>query len=281
MAGSVVGTYRSSDDNGDRDAIVANWNDAQSDLDIFVANVHTSIIETIHCSCSEVLIMGWFPDPNKMSHSRVFYDHPDTTTVHILKVKNSYHDYMEKDFTLWWARLQTSFLEGSNEWMLDIPVIRDICSFEFAKGVFHQPFNRYAWIAQEDSDIAFSFHSDVTASLGHVFSMAASLMLYQQQDKEFWVDNSRVLVEGCLLFNKFFGNDTAANEVEDYLTRTTEQLREDFLPLFKSAMELALHGKKGDDDEDDRAIKDEDEGAGPKRKTSDDRGYGGKKRKIV
>ena len=189
---------------------------------------------------------------------------------------------MERDFIVEWAKGDLAAATNAlPQWVYDIPVISEICWSEPAKTVFHQSFNRYAWIAQEDSGIAFSYHSDVTASLGHVLSMAARLMVHQQQDQDFWAENSCVLVQGCILFNESFGSDIATNQVEDYLTRTPEQLREEFLPLFKSAMELALRGKKGDDDEDDQAIKDEDEGAGPKRKASEDGGYGGKKRKIV
>ena len=281
MAGFVVGTHHSSHTDADRDKIVVEWNDPKSDLDIFVANVNTPTKEAIHSFCDEVLVMGWFPDPKRMVEICAKHDYP-AATIHILKAKNSYHDQMERDFIVEWA--QGDLAASTNalpQWVYDIPVISEICWSELAKTVFHLPFNRYAWIAQEDSDIAFSYHSDITASLGHVFSMAARLIIHQQQDQDFWADNSHVVVQGCILFNKFFGNDIATNQVEDYLTRTPEQLREEFFPLFKSAMELALNGKNGDGDEDGKAVKHENEGAGPKRKASDDGGRGGKKPRIV
>jgi len=271
MAGFVVGIYRSSHTDADRDKIVAEWNDPKSDLDIFVANVNTPIKEAIHSSCDEVLVIGWLPDLRRMVEICAKHGH-SKATIRILKVKNSYHDQAERDFIVEWA--QGNLASAPNalpQWVYDIPVISEICWSELAKTLFHQPFNRYAWVAQEESGIAFSYHSDATASLGHVFSMAARLIIHQQQDQDFWADNSHVLVQGCILFNKLFGNDIAANGVEDYLTRTPEQLREDFLPLFKSAMELALHDKKCNDEDGD---------AGSKRNASDDGGHGGKKLKT-
>lgn len=279
IAGFNVGTYRSSDSNAERDGILAEWNDPDSDLGIFVANVNTSGTETIRFSCGEILVIGWLPDPKKLLDICVQHDHPEVT-IHILKAKNSYHDQMEKVFTDWWSKGISSMDIPEWRWMSFHPGTRDICSFELAKTVFHQPFNRYAWIAQEARGISFSYHSDATTRLGHVFSMAARLIIHQHQDQEFWEANSPVLARGCLLFSKFFGNDIAAIEVEDYLTRTPEQLRKDFLPLFRAAMELARNEKGQMDNEDNQVVKEEDGGAGPKRKASNDGGHGGKKQKI-
>ena len=280
LAGFVVGTYRSSNSNEDRDKIVAEWNHPKSDLDIFVANVNTPIIEAIHSHCDEVLVMGWLPDLSRMVEICAKHSHSEAT-IRILKVKNSYHDQTERDFIVAW--IQGNLASANNalpQWVYESPVISEICWSELAKRIFHQPFNRYAWIAQEDNGIGYGYHSDITVSLGHVFSMAARLIIHQQQDQDFWTDNSHVLVQGCILFNKLFGNDITANEIENYLTRTPQQLRKEFLPLFKSAMELALNEKNGngDDNIQEGGV---DGDAGSKRKASDDGGRGEKKLRIV
>lgn len=269
MAGFNVGSVRASDITGARDKIIAKWNANSSELEILVADVGsmpTSV--NIHENCSKGLLLNWLIDPKRMlqaigSLTRTSQQKPPVM-FHILKTKNSYHDNIERVCCTKWATQLSTELDLP-EWMTD--KVREICVFEWIKTSWHQSFNRYAWIVEHKvrgNDMA--YHSNNMIVLGHVFSLAAKLILSHPEDKEFWVENMPVLVQGCRgMIKSFDGPD----EIEGYLSRAPDQLRDDFLGLFEMEMEIAETDMKDSMDT----------GTCTKRK-NDGSGSGSKKQKI-
>lgn len=122
VAGFNVGTVRSSDKQAHRTKVIAEWNDPDSDLEIFVANVNTMAtgVNMHHC-CSKGAFINWHLNAKTMLQIvgrlvRIGQKHQ--VIFHLLKVKNSYHDNMERLCTTKWAT-QLSAEIGLADWLTD------------------------------------------------------------------------------------------------------------------------------------------------------------------
>ncbi|KAJ4265989.1 hypothetical protein NW762_003962 [Fusarium torreyae] len=236
MAGFKVGTVRASDTR--RSKIIDKWNERSSSLEILVIDVDSMLDGVnIHTNCTKGLLLNWLIDPKRMLHvigSLVRIGQQNPVMFHILKTKNTYYDNLERICCTKWA-IQLSTEINLPEWMTG--EVREICVFEWIKTSWHQSFNRYAWVVEHDvrgHDI--EYHSSDMIRLGHVFSLAAKLIIGHPEDWEFWVDSMPVLVQACHRMMESF--DTPG-EIEGYLSRTPEELRDGFIGLFELAIGLA------------------------------------------
>ncbi|KAJ3527284.1 hypothetical protein NM208_g10777 [Fusarium decemcellulare] len=247
IAGFNVGTIRSCDKASDRNKIIADWNDPASDLNIFVANVDImKDVDMDHC-CSKGAFFGWHLNARGMCQAigrLIRINQKKEVMFHILKVKNSYHDHIERICITKWAN-QLSAKIPLPGWMTD--EIREICVFEMIKTYWHQSFNRYAWVVEYDvQGHALEYHSDDVIRLGHIFSVVAKLLLRcQPEDQEFWVKHMPVLVEGCRCAMKQF---PTVDDIEKYLRYPEDSLRDTFMPIFKSAMQVVTIQVSMDDE---------------------------------
>ncbi|KAI3581884.1 hypothetical protein IWW34DRAFT_845924 [Fusarium oxysporum f. sp. albedinis] len=110
-------------------------------------------------------------------------------------------------------------------------VVREICIFELIKSTWHQQFNRYACVVACDlKGHDFEYHDPEWCQLGHVFSIAAKLMLHHPEDKDFWVESMPILMELCFHFKDAFDK---SDGLECRLSLTPKEMRKLFLPIFK------------------------------------------------
>ncbi|KAF5568332.1 hypothetical protein FPHYL_2870 [Fusarium phyllophilum] len=215
-AGFDVGTVRTSDSTVATDRIIREWNNPQSGLEIFVANVNTKVM------------------------------HAAPATVHILKLRWSHHDEVERICCTKWA-MQLSKDINLPEWMTG--AVREVCIFEMIKTAWHQGFNRYAWVVMHDmggqdyDGSPISHHDGIAPRLGHVFSIAAKLMLNFPEDKKIWADSEDALVAGCHHFLRVIDADfeKGTDRLEEKLSYTPERLRDTCLLAFEHSMDFIYH----------------------------------------
>ncbi|KAJ0132354.1 Uncharacterized protein HZ326_24576, partial [Fusarium oxysporum f. sp. albedinis] len=120
---------------------------------------------------------------------------------------------------------------GSDPWEWMTGVVREICIFELIKSTWHQQFNRYACVVACDlKGHDFEYHDPEWCQLGHVFSIAAKLMLHHPEDKDFWVESMPILMELCFHFKDAFDK---SDGLECRLSLTPKEMRKLFLPIFK------------------------------------------------
>ncbi|KAF5597715.1 uncharacterized protein FSUBG_8365 [Fusarium subglutinans] len=251
-AGFDVGTVRSSDGAVETSRIIREWNNPHSGLEIFVANVDTKVMHAdMQKCCSKALILDWPLEPerllrtiNHMVKNRLNFREP--AMVHILKLRCSHHDEIERICCTKWA-IQLSKDINLHEWMTG--AVREVCIFEMIKTAWHQGFNRYAWVVMHDMGRqdydggSMTHHDGIAPRLGHVFSIAAKLMLNFPKDKEFWADSEEVLVAGCFRFLRVIDSDfeKGIDRLEVQLSYTPERLRENCLLAFEHSIGFICH----------------------------------------
>ncbi|KAG5766475.1 hypothetical protein H9Q72_005469 [Fusarium xylarioides] len=251
-AGFDVGTVRTSDGTVETDRIIREWNSPQSGLDIFVANVNTKVMHAdMQKCCCKALILDWPLEPerllrtiNHMVKNRL--NHREPATVHILKLRWSHHDEVERICCTKWA-MQLSKDINLPEWMTG--AVREVCIFEMIKTAWHQGFNRYTWVVMHDmggqdyDGRSMTHHDGIAPRLGHVFSIAAKLMLNFPEDKKFWADSKDALVAGCHHFLKVIDADfeKGTDRLEEKLSYTPERLRENCFLAFEHSMWFTHH----------------------------------------
>ncbi|RGP71784.1 hypothetical protein FSPOR_3150 [Fusarium sporotrichioides] len=93
LAGFKAGSYRLSDNEAEKEKILDEWNDQNSDLQVLVADVTApATAGTMHNCCSKVLILGWFGDSENMFQATGVHGSRNVT-FHLLKVSDTYHDH--------------------------------------------------------------------------------------------------------------------------------------------------------------------------------------------
>ncbi|KAF5251970.1 hypothetical protein FANTH_2924 [Fusarium anthophilum] len=226
-AGFDVGTVRSSDGAVETSRIIREWNNPHSGLEIFVANVDTKVMHAdMQKCCSKALILDWPLEPERLLR----------TINHMVKNRLNFREpaMLSKDINL-------------PEWMTG--AVREVCIFAMIKTAWHQGFNRYAWVVMYDMGRqdydggSMTHHDGIAPRLGHVFSIAAKLMLNFPEDKEFWADSEEVLVAGCFLFLRVIDSDfeKGIDRLEVQLSYTPENLRENCLLAFEHSMGFICH----------------------------------------
>lgn len=113
----------------------------------------------------------------------------------LLKQADSYQDNVERLLVQNWIVTSSSKC-GLPLWMDN--EILEISLCEVMKSLWHQPFNRYAWLVEHEySQFEMSYHADHIIILGHVFSMLARLFLsaHDKTERDFYNGNVDVLVE--------------------------------------------------------------------------------------
>lgn len=114
--------------------MIAEWNDPESDLEIFVANVNTMAtgVNMHHC-CSKGAFLNWHLNAKTMFQivgRLVRISQKDQVIFHLLKVQHSYHDNIERLCITKWAT-QLSAEIGLADWLTDD--FRECCVFETIK----------------------------------------------------------------------------------------------------------------------------------------------------
>ncbi|KAL6912674.1 hypothetical protein FSST1_010434 [Fusarium sambucinum] len=222
IAGLKTVTVRPDDKSEEKAKVIAGWNDPDSLDEIFVVNVKTMEPEVdVHGRCCKGMFLNWMFSVKSMLQvigrfSRI--DQTKQVTFHLIKLKNSYYDNIERiSCTDWAAQLSTEI--ELPDWMTD--QLREICIFELIKTVLHQPFNRYAWVVNLDAQgIEMEYYSDDTIRLGHMFSVVAKLLL-AEEDPNFWVENADVLVEVCRCIMQYWEDP---EQIEELLADSFDEL---------------------------------------------------------
>ncbi|KAM5369507.1 hypothetical protein ACJA88_010495 [Fusarium oxysporum] len=232
VAGFNVGSIRSSDTGEEQFKTMDQWKNKASGLEILVANVNTKVRDVnAHTDCTKGLLLNWTLEPArmlKMINNMGSTNQKKQSIFHMLKVADTYHDVIERVCCTKWA-MQLSKDIKLPEWMTG--VVREICIFELIKSTWHQQFNRYACVVACDlKGHDFEYHDPEWCQLGHVFSIAAKLMLHHSEDKDFWVESMPVLMELCFHFKDAFDK---SDGLECRLSLTPKEMRKLFLPIFK------------------------------------------------
>lgn len=217
-----------------------------------MANIYTKVMDVdMQKYCCKALVLDWPLEPerllrtiNHMVKNRL--NHREPAMIHMLKVRWSYHDEIERICCTKWA-MQLSKDINLPEWMTG--AVREVCIFEMIKTAWHQGFNRYAWVVMHDmggqdyDGNSMTHHDGIAPRLGHVFSIAAKLMLNFPEDKKFWADSEDVLVAGCYSFLEVIDVDfeKGIDRLEEKLSYTPERLRENCLLAFEHSMRFISH----------------------------------------
>ncbi|KAI5462227.1 hypothetical protein BGZ63DRAFT_423512 [Mariannaea sp. PMI_226] len=211
LVGHDFGTIWLSAITSGRSKIIAAWNDESITLHVFIANVND---------------MGTGVNMHLLLQGYVLF-------FHLLKVKDTYHDNMERlCITKWISQLSAE---------IDLPSwlqfeLREICICEAVKAYWHQPFNRYASVAQyEKSGANLEYHSDQTIKLGHAFSMVAISIINKtdESQKKFWLENLTFIIEACRRYVKKF--DTVG-QLERVLKKEAEAISKMVVDDFNAIM---------------------------------------------
>ncbi|KPM45986.1 hypothetical protein AK830_g452 [Neonectria ditissima] len=235
LAGFNVATVRPSDKQSERSKIIDGWN-RDSDLEILVVNVNTlSTSINIHKQCSKGAFLTWHLDAETMLQNidrLVRIDQTKAVKFHLLKVKNSYYDNIERLCTQDWAA-QLSAEVNFPHW-LDGD-LRECCVFEMIKTAWNQPFNRYVWVVSHVVDGPdFEYYSDKCMAIGHLMSRCAKLMMAARpDDEEFWKAQKGFLFDGLV---KIY--ETSSTEgMPGFLEKTNDRLLQSVFPDVKAAFE--------------------------------------------
>ncbi|KAM0425330.1 hypothetical protein ACHAPT_009386 [Fusarium lateritium] len=198
--GYVVATVRSSNSAAEKAAIISQWNNPDSNLQIFVANMQTmSVGVNLHRCCSKGISMSWHHSAKVMQQmvgrlNRL--GQRGAVRFHFLKVIDSYHDNIEM-FNITELMAQLSAEIALPEY-LEYELL-EICLCEVIKHMWHTPFNRYSWIVeQERSKGDMAYHSEHVHIMGHVFSMMARILMgCSEAERSFWSENAKYVVEAA------------------------------------------------------------------------------------
>ncbi|KAI5459719.1 hypothetical protein BGZ63DRAFT_405674 [Mariannaea sp. PMI_226] len=151
---------------------------------------------------------------------------------HLLKVKNSYHDNIERlNVSKWMVQLSAEI--GLPQWM-EYEVM-EICICEAIKTSWHQPLNRYSWIVEREiskSDMA--YHSDHVVMMGHMFSMLARVFPdSNEQEQKFWTNNVNYIVEAARRITApKSGKLQSVAQAEKWLALDISKLKKKLIALF-------------------------------------------------
>ncbi|CAG1985154.1 unnamed protein product [Fusarium graminearum] len=158
-----------------------------------------------------------------------------------LKIKNSYHDNIERLAISKWAP-QLSAEINLPDWVED--ELREILIYEIIKTHMTQPFNRYSWIILRNMfGHDFDHHGKSATFLGHVFSVIAKIVLQTEDvDQQFWLDNMHLLTLGCFEII----NDKTVDFTQGLLS-DAGRLKAFFTPLLISAFPV-VNGKLKNDE---------------------------------
>ncbi|CVL12374.1 uncharacterized protein FPRN_03580 [Fusarium proliferatum] len=223
-AGFDVGTVRPSDGTVETDRIIREWNNPRSGLEIFVANIYTKVMDVdMQKCCSKALVLDWPLEPQRLLRTtnhmvKNTLNGREPAIIHMLKLCWSYQDEVERICCTKWA-IQLSNDINLPEWMTG--AVREVCIFEMIKTAWHQGFNRYAWVIMHDNRYLddelyhMSHHDGITDRLGHVFSIAAKLILNFPEDRNFWADNEETFVAGCYRFLSAWSDEVESLEEQD------------------------------------------------------------------
>ncbi|UZP40138.1 hypothetical protein NXS19_007954 [Fusarium pseudograminearum] len=144
-------TIRTSDIPAARQEVIEKWNDPESDLDVFVGNFNTlNIGVKLHSACHLGIFLNWHLDPTTMEKNFRRLDGPDQREAvqwFLLKQADSYQDNVERLLVQNWIVTSSSKC-GLPLWMDN--EILEISLCEVMKSLWHQPFNRYAWLVEHE-----------------------------------------------------------------------------------------------------------------------------------
>ncbi|KAH6997294.1 hypothetical protein EDB80DRAFT_727551 [Ilyonectria destructans] len=133
----------------------------------------------MHMCCSKGVFVCWHLNGDIMHQGcarliRIGQD--ETVEWVLLKVRNSYHDNLERMCVTKWA-VQLSAEIALPDWVTD--TVREICIYETIKTHWHQGFNRVAWNIVRDIDGGdFEYHGEKTIRIAHICSLIAKMVLY-------------------------------------------------------------------------------------------------------
>ncbi|KAK7414021.1 hypothetical protein QQZ08_012557, partial [Neonectria magnoliae] len=230
IASFNVSTVRSSDSAAARLATIDSWNNPDSKDQIFVANVNTMATGVnLHTCCANGIFLNWHLNCKVMSQiigRLVRIGQKKQVHFHLLKVKNTYHDNIERlCLTKWMVHLSAEI--ALPEWLKHELV--EICICEAIKSAWNTPFNRYAWISQREMENkTIAYHSEDMVKLGHILSIVAKLLLNAREDEQsFWIENIDFVMEACCRLSKKMDS---ADHAESLLLRSIDDLRQIFLP---------------------------------------------------
>ncbi|KAF5963589.1 hypothetical protein FBULB1_13287 [Fusarium bulbicola] len=251
IAGFDVVTVRPSDKTIVKNKMIAEWNNPNSGMEVFVGNVNnmgTGV--NMHTCCCRGIFMNWLLNAKGMLqiiYRLIRINQVKEVKFHLLKLKNSYYDNIERICVTKWA-IQLSAEVMLPDWMTD--AVREICIFELIKTSWHQPFNRYAWVVERDvRGLEMEYHSNDMVRLGHVFSIVAKLLLDTAENYGWWVQNVDWIVGGC---RELMATFNSPDEIEAHLSLTTKQLFDIFFKLLVAAVDKARERHNVDQEAADR-----------------------------
>ncbi|KAF7553679.1 hypothetical protein G7Z17_g3457 [Cylindrodendrum hubeiense] len=226
LARFKVGTIRAHDSAKDRTRVIKMWNNPRSDMNVFVANFNTMATSVnMHTCCSKGIALSWHLNAKTMHHmvgrlNRIGQE--GMVKFHLLKIKDTYHDNIERLNLLKWAPQLAAEIDLPS-WIVDDA--RELVQRDVDKG-----HNEY--------------HDEKTKRMGHISSCVAKLLVHCQDiDEDFWKSQVGQLASAIVRYTQW--HDGGLAQLEEWLTYSIEKLRDVFMPEFRGFLDIAQ-----DDDDD-------------------------------
>ncbi|EFQ34592.1 uncharacterized protein GLRG_09736 [Colletotrichum graminicola M1.001] len=244
IGGFNVESIRSCHSEAERSVSIERFTEAGSGVEVLVANTNISLNGLdLQDQCYNGAFVGveWSINAHIQGAGRlvrVGQKHP--VIFHMLKVKHTYYDYMERNMVSKWAEELLGFARLPNHingW------IRYACVHEIIRNYLHLDFNRLCWcdgIIQGD-DIS-KYHATETVQRGHFYTFVAiwarSLSRAEYDEKlASWHWNLPEITNAYAL--KFISNVTEPLTYEDIVRLN---LSEEVCQGLNAAMEIAMKG---------------------------------------
>ncbi|WYZ36497.1 hypothetical protein EsH8_II_000003 [Colletotrichum jinshuiense] len=175
IAGFNVESVRSCHSESERNAAVQRFTDPRSTVNVFISNTNISLVGLdLHeqCSVGIFVSISWSINLHIQGGGRLIrLGQKHEVEWYMLKVKNSYYDYMERNMVSKWAdellgcSRVPSHIQG---W------VRYACVFEIIRNFLHQPFNRLSWCDTTLPSAQISeYHAPSTVQRGHFYTFVA------------------------------------------------------------------------------------------------------------
>lgn len=238
-------TIRASDSARDRDKVILDWNDPESDCQVFVANINTlSVGVNLHHCCRIGMFLNWHLSPMTMDQIigrlvRIGQKH--AVMFYLLKTKGTYHDYLKRVNVV--KRMVAMSAKTKFPFKLQGAVL-EICLCELIKTHQHQPFNRYAWVVEREvSGTEMNYHSDFVVTLGHLFSLIAKLVLqHDEKNRNFWLQWHQFIVDAAF---ELAGEKYTPGKLELLLKKPVDEVSKRLTPQFSRVIKEIKSARLG------------------------------------
>ncbi|KAK1517221.1 uncharacterized protein CCOS01_12770 [Colletotrichum costaricense] len=175
VVGFNVESIRSSHSDRERTVAIDRFNSPFSSCQVLVANFNISLVGLdlqAQCHTGIFVSINWSWAYHEQGGGRLIrLGQKFPVTWHLLKIKNSYYDYMERNLTNKWSHelIGAANIPGHIQGSIRYAVV-----FEMVRNHIRQPFNRFAWCdGHFKPNELRRYHAPIIVQRGHAYTYLA------------------------------------------------------------------------------------------------------------